>query len=301
MKKLLIAVAVMLLMMSGCAKKEEAPAENNDQVLVTVNTYGPGHIALAEGSEVPAIDKEYPATSAGLMVDKGATVSMYCEPDEDYVFVKWTKNGADYSNDQALTDTVEEKSEYVAVFAMSSGYDGPTVDKIEDAKVIGDVLGLPQHGYSMVEGKYVCAFELNNTVYRAESNISKETFDALMALDFDDPEYDKKYNEMVAFLPIDKIINISEAVPSQEEMDKLVGMSCEELVNKGWTADYYNGEDKVFGMNYGYFSYLVKVDGEPQITEDGDLTEAFKPFKVTAVTYEGLGYATNPDYNGEGF
>lgn len=296
MKKLLTALLLAMLVLSGCAKKEETPAATEDTVLIRVNTEGIGCIEVAEGEETPVIDKEFPAQSFGSMFAKGTKVTMLAYETEDgWNFVKWTKNGEDYATEPQITVTVEEEAEYIAVFMMSGGWDGPTAEKIEDAKTMGDILGLPTFGSSSTEEKVVQVFELNGVQYRAVALLPEDVSKTLWALDFSDPDYENKFNELVAPLEIDHIVDLSAQIPSQDELDKNIGKTGEELVNEGWSPDYINYEEKTAGMNYGYYYYTVQFEGDLVRNDEAEIEDMIKDLKVASVTYDGIGYASDPE------
>ena len=296
MKKFLSVLFVMLLVFTGCTNNKPQPEQEAETVTIQINTDGIGIIAAAQGDEELKFDDQYPAQSIVMNVEKGTSVTMEAkEQEEDYVFVKWTKDGADYATDKQITVVVDTDVEYRAVFMMSSGYEGATVENIEDAKVIGDILGLPTYGYGSSEDKLVYAFELKGVVYRAVARLEKATADAIFALDFSDPEYEKKYNELVAPLAIDHIDNLNELIPSQEELDKNIGKTGGDLVNEGWHCSYVNFEDGEAGMDHGFYSYVVKFDDKITRNDDAEMEDLIKDMKVVSVTYEGIGDAANPE------
>ena len=80
----------------------------------------------------------------------------------------------------------------------------------------------------------------------------------------------------------------------QEELDKNVGKTGQELFDDGWTYWYYNLEDMEAGLYYKDFAYTVRFeyDGEPMVnSDDFDFYEEFKDLKVSSVTFDGLGDA----------
>jgi hypothetical protein len=66
-------------------------------IVVTANIEGRGHIAYAEGEETPEIDPEFPAQSAYIGLAEPAVHTFTAEPEAGSLFVKWTKNGEDFS------------------------------------------------------------------------------------------------------------------------------------------------------------------------------------------------------------
>ena len=85
-------------------------------IIVTINTEGSGNIDYAEGTEAPQIDTEYPYQSAQINLGEPATHTFAAWPNEGFVFVKWTKNGADFSTEPVITVLLDESADFVAVF-----------------------------------------------------------------------------------------------------------------------------------------------------------------------------------------
>ena len=296
MKRIMTLLIVLIMFVAtGCSNKQE-PVSPDELCLVKVETEGIGQIATAQGEEELVFDDEFPVTSSYMNVVAGTQVKMAArQNNQDWMFVKWKKDDADFSTEAEITVTVDEPVSYLAVFALSNGYDGHTASTIEEAKTIGDILGLPSFGYSAVEGSYIAAFELNGTVYRAVADLSKEQFDSIMNLQFDDPDHDRKLNEIVAPLEIRQIDNVSEKIPDQSELDKYIGKSGADLLDEGWTCTYYNLDNTEFGMDHGWYSYIVTFDGKIEYKEDLDVEEAIRDLKVLSVTYEGVSNAvTDP-------
>jgi len=300
MKKLLTGILLMLVLISGCAKKQE-PITAENGVLIRVNTEGIGIIGLGVYGEEPHFDPEFPAQSTGAYVLPGDTAKIEArETEEGWHFVKWKKNGVDYSTDTLITVTVDEEVEYVAVFMMAGAYEGESVDNIEDAKTMGDILGLPTYGTSTSPTQVIQAIELNGVVYRVIADLTQEQSDAIFALDMSDPEFDRKYNELVAPLEITRIENVSEIIPTQEQMDVIVGRTGEQLLNDGWTAWYYNAEEDVVGMYHTFFAYKVKFD-KPLGNFDGEIEDQIKDLTVVEVAYDGIGDVARQDVESVGY
>ena len=287
-KTFILLIAIMILLVTACSKKPD--------LFVTVETEGLGQIAVATKGEKIEFDEEYPIQSFYSYVKKGDTLTLAAKQQyDDYMFVKWKVNGVDYSTEEEVQITIEEESEIIAVFAMANAYDGPTASSIDEVKIIGNVLGLPNYGHACYEDKFVIAFELDGTVYRAIAPISSEDSQKIFDLEFDDPDYDEKYYGLIENLTVEKIDNISEAIPSQEELDQYVGKTGKVLTDEGWYYYYYNLETNEFGMTRGWFSCVFVFDGkiEYKENEDIDVDETIKDLKIVSVTYDGFGDLTD--------
>ncbi len=101
-------------------------------VMINVNTEGWGYIAYAEGEDTPEIDTEYPAQSAYIGLAEPAVYTFYAWPQAGNVFIKWTKDGEDFSAEPQLTLLLDESAEYVAVFEEDPDWQNPVMNVIGD-------------------------------------------------------------------------------------------------------------------------------------------------------------------------
>ena len=85
-------------------------------IFVNVNVEGRGNIEYAEGETAPEIDEEYPYQSAVINLAEPTTYTLLAWPEAGWQFVKWTKDGADFSEEALLTLELAESAEYIAVF-----------------------------------------------------------------------------------------------------------------------------------------------------------------------------------------
>lgn len=85
-------------------------------VLVRINTDGMGRIAYEAGDDVLEFDDEFPTQSAFTHLEPGAQITIHAKADPDWKFVKWTKDGADFSTEESITVTADADVEYRAVF-----------------------------------------------------------------------------------------------------------------------------------------------------------------------------------------
>ena len=263
---------------------------------VTIEADGMGQIALAEGDEPLAFDDEYPTQSAVLTLVEPADYTLAAKADEGYQFEKWTKNGETFSTDAQITLALTESAAYVAVFREYNPYAGEPVSDIGDARTVGDVMALSNGNYSASENLYVTMAELDDVVYRVEAAMDAGTSEALFALDFEDPDYQKKFTDLVSPLAITRIENLTAQIPSQEALDALIGKTAEELLNDGWTCEGWTFEgpelnELVFHMNHGPFAYDITFDGAENLPEDFDEAD-LNPLTVATITCSGIGDAT---------
>ena len=127
MKKLICLLLAAILMMgfTACSGSQSADsadtgtaAEEEYEVIATlmINTDGMGAVAYGlEGEEVE-FDEDFPKQNAMVNLTEPGTYVIKAKPDDGWKFVKWTKDGEDFSEEQDITVEVAENVEYVAVF-----------------------------------------------------------------------------------------------------------------------------------------------------------------------------------------
>lgn len=84
---------------------------------MSINTEGLGEIAYAEEGEELQFDDEFPSQSAYVNMEKAGNYTIGArENTEGWKFVRWTKNGEDFSEEPIIEVYIEEDSVFVAVF-----------------------------------------------------------------------------------------------------------------------------------------------------------------------------------------
>lgn len=167
---------------------------------------------------------------------------------------------------------------------------------IEAIKTVGDTLALdsPEYQSAAYENAFVCVFLLDGVYYRAVAPLSAETAAEIWALDYDE-SYDARRRELVSPLQIERVENLSNLIPTQAELDELVGRTGAELLDEGWQSYGYKLDTMEFYLTKGPFKYTVVFDGEPEPGEDFDAYETLGPLMVSSVTFSGLGDAATLD------
>ena len=99
-------------------------------IFVSINTEGLGNIAYAEGETAPEIDPEQPFQSAQINLAEPATFSIVAWPQVGNRFVKWTKNGEDFSTEPQITAALKESTDFVAVFEEDPDWQNPVMNVV---------------------------------------------------------------------------------------------------------------------------------------------------------------------------
>lgn len=85
-------------------------------IKVNIDGVGMGQIAIGEDGGSPEFDDEYPMQSAFTHAEKGEKLKIGAKADDGSKFVKWTKDGEDFSEEKEIEIEVEGDVEYRAIF-----------------------------------------------------------------------------------------------------------------------------------------------------------------------------------------
>ena len=99
-------------------------------IMVTINTDGAGMIGYEQGETVPELDPEEPYQSAQVNLADPETYTFAAAPEAGNVFVKWTRNGEDFSAEPVITVLLDESTDYVAVFEEDPDWQNPVMNFI---------------------------------------------------------------------------------------------------------------------------------------------------------------------------
>ena len=101
-------------------------------------------------------------------------------------------------------------------------------------KTMADVFPFKETGDfqdATTETQYIFAFEADGVYYRAEADMPEGLFDEVMSIEYDE-EHDAAVEKLLAPLEVTSLTNLSEQIPPQEELDKLVGKTGQELFDE---------------------------------------------------------------------
>lgn len=172
---------------------------------------------------------------------------------------------------------------------------------VSSLKTLGDVMGIESEGQSSTwnEEHYVYVTTANGAPLRAVVDLTPEIYSQIEELDFLDEEYDQKLNDIIGGLELVSLDDYSDRLPSQEEMDALVGKTAQELLDDGYIffgLTYYGGEETVGQFDKDDFRYEITLDGT--VPEDVDTYDetAIADLPVASVSFSELSEAaTNPE------
>ena len=123
----------LLLSVEGGESRHFLPMDLPDAtIFVTVDTEGMGNIAFAEGEAAPEIDPERPYQSAVINLAEPTPHTLVAWPQAGNVFVKWTKDGEDFSTEPQITVTLDESAAFVAVFEADPAWQNLVMNLVGD-------------------------------------------------------------------------------------------------------------------------------------------------------------------------
>lgn len=182
-----------------------------------------------------------------------------------------------------------------AVHVENEAEEDPTIASL---KTIGDVIaleGAENWGKGSVSEKYIYVFSLNGTYYRAIAAMPEDVSQAMWDIDIMDEQRDEKQNALVSPLELESVDNLSQSLLSQDELDKLVGKTGQELLDSGWLFGGCDNASKKFFLYYKYFSYSVEVNEDFELPESFADESLIKPLTVKSITLIGATNAMSLD------
>ncbi len=121
----------LMLAVEGGNTYHFAPLDLPDaNIFVTLSTEGWGNVEYIEGESTPEIDEEYPYQSAQINLAEPTTYTLLAWPNAGSVFVKWLKDGEDFSTEPQITVLLDETAEFVAVFEDDPDWQNPVMNFI---------------------------------------------------------------------------------------------------------------------------------------------------------------------------
>ena len=194
-------------------------------------------------------------------------------------------------SDKPSTKPVSEPSKEASnTQKQTDSIPGDPKSGLDSVQTIGELLEMKNCTMGAMGDTFVLAFEQGRMTYRAVAEMPSDVSEAFYALDWGDPERDEKQKALVSSLKVIEITNLTEGIPSQEELDQLVGKTCAELLDDGWS---YMGWSKVnsdvpnFYLSKGPYSFKLDVDGETGDLNEFD-EEDFRALTVKSVTFDNI-------------
>ena len=161
-----------------------------------------------------------------------------------------------------------------------------------ELNTMGDALAVESefHHASWDDEHYVYVFDNNGTPTRVVADITAELSQQIDDALFNDGGGDEKVREILSPLALTSVEDLSTGIPSQDEMDQLVGKTGQELLDDGYEVwgTSFDGESVSFTLAKGLYSYDVVFEGDLSKIDEDDVEASLPDLTVTGVTYAGL-------------
>ena len=173
-------------------------------------------------------------------------------------------------------------------------------------KTLGDIWEYEFWGSVVEEGTYIRAFKAEDGYYRVETDVPQDVAEKLDAIDFFDKTGEEQEKALMKDLPIKTIINLSEVLLSQSDLDALAGKTGQELLDMGFVPQGSKGFSTQEQLSWatlekGPFVYEVTFQEYVDVDDDPNIAAVIRPLTVKSVTFSGVSqYATDKafDING---
>lgn len=149
---------------------------------------------------------------------------------------------------------------------------------------------------SCTEGVYKAVFTKDgsyDSVMHVEAKMSKEQYEAYEDIDFADDDAEDRQMEIITSIADVTVTDITDKVPTQEEMDKYVGKKVKDLENDGF-ENSGNSSDPDTGVVTFYYDgpeYCVEIgfDKELKLDLDDLSTNDIRDLTIASVRMTALG------------
>ena len=178
-----------------------------------------------------------------------------------------------------------------------SAADTPAASTVDASswKTLGDALAAKTDDVSSGwdDEYYVVAFKSGDSLFRVVAKSEEGIQDKTGELDFLADDYDDKLLEVIGGLEIVSVEDLTAEVPTQEQLDAMVGKTGQELIDDGWAFQSYfmtggdeTGATFTKGMIACNVTFGAKVSTEAADSDEiGDL---LKDAKVTLAENAGV-------------
>ncbi|MCR4747108.1 MAG: hypothetical protein K5836_01400 [Clostridiales bacterium] len=183
---------------------------------------------------------------------------------------------------------------FAACGKSGGGSSTPDVSDVTSLTSMSDILSLDADSNfsSWDDENYIYAFTTGDKSYRAVADINADICAKIDGLDFADADYD---DQLIAVLKDSRLVeikDISNGMMSQDELDKYVGKTGQDLLDDGFCmgSSYFVSDEKIeIALANGFYEYSVLFDGDVTSEAlDEDFDAGIADLTVSSITYSGL-------------
>ena len=161
-------------------------------------------------------------------------------------------------------------------------------------KTLGEAIqavGDGAYSASWSDHRYLYVGLINDRYYRFSADITPEISEGINAIDFFDEEKDSKLLALIGACGLTSVEDLTAGAPVQEELDKLIGSTGQDLLDSGWECDgsYYNdGNSFNVSMYKDLYLFDVAFDGQASFSEDSEAEDLIPAMTVKQITMSGI-------------
>ena len=190
--------------------------------------------------------------------------------------------------------------------ASESGSEGdaPAASAVDTSswKTLGDSLAVKTEDVASGwdDKYYIVAFKADDSLFRVVAKSEDGIQDKTGELDFLADDYDDKLLGIIGGLEIVSVDDLTAEVPTQEQLDAMVGKTSQELIDDGWTFQSYfmtDGDETGATFTKGYVACNVTFDAKvsSEVADSDQNGDNLKDAKVTLAENAGVSDdATDP-------
>ena len=170
-------------------------------------------------------------------------------------------------------------------------------------KTLGDIWEYEFWGSVVEEGTYIRVFKAEDGYYRVETDVPQDVAEKLDAIDFFDKTGEEQEKALMKDLPIKTIINLSEVLLSQSDLDALAGKTGQELLDMGFVPQGSKGFSTQEQLSWatlekGPFVYEVTFQEYVDVDDDPNVAAVIRPLTVKSAELVGLSqYSTEKEFD----
>ena len=168
-----------------------------------------------------------------------------------------------------------------------AGGDEPAGEPAE-LGTLGDALSAESsYYYSACDSSYyVYVFDNNGTPCRVVAEMTEDLYDAFTAIEFTDPDKDQKMMDLLGDLPLIRVDDLSQGIPSQAELDQLAGKTGQELLDQGFQVWGYDEEADEYSLVQGDYEYKASFNEKAENSTGDD--DAIRGLTLKSIVYDGV-------------
>lgn len=141
------------------------------------------------------------------------------------------------------------------------------------------------------EKRIIIGFDYEGKPLRVIADMTKDVYDKMEAVDLSNPDNMDKRDELAFGLKVSKAEDLSDQIPSQEELDQMIGKKGQDLLDEGFVSSQSDlgSDNPVYVLAQGPFSYEFTFNEKVEYDDNTDADEVLKGLTVKSVKYYGIG------------